>query len=81
MTQILKKYITIDEDILGGSPVITGTRIPIERLRELVKQGYTTQDLREEYPQVVVKKIQFLNWQKLLVYIILTFEYLQMFLK
>ena len=60
MTQILKKYITIDEDILGGSPVITGTRIPIERLRELVKQGYTTQDLREEYPQVGVKKIQFL---------------------
>jgi len=60
MTQILKKYITIDEDILGGSPVITGTRIPIERLRELVKQGYTTQDLREEYPQVAVKKIQFL---------------------
>jgi len=60
MTQTLKKYITIDEDILGGAPVITGTRIPIERLRELVKQGYTTRDLREEYPQVAVKKIQFL---------------------
>ncbi len=60
MTQTLKKYITIDEDILGGAPVIAGTRIPIERLRELVKQGYTTRDLSEEYPQVAVKKIQFL---------------------
>lgn len=60
MTQTLKKYITIDEDILGGAPVITGTRIPIERLRELVKQGYTTKDLRKEYPQVSARRIQFL---------------------
>lgn len=60
MTQTLKKYITIDEDVLGGAPVIAGTRIPIERLSELVKQGYTAHDLTEAYPHVAAKKIQYL---------------------
>ncbi len=60
MPQALKKFITIDDDILGGTPVIAGTRIPIVRLSELVKQGYTPKKLTEEYPHVDAKKIQFL---------------------
>lgn len=60
MPKALKKYISIDKEILGGTPVITGTRIPIERIQALVKMGYTTQDLKDEYPQVEPKKIQFL---------------------
>lgn len=60
MTQTLKRYITIDEDILGGTPVIAGTRIPIERLWELIKQGDSPDDLIKSYPHVEAKKIQFL---------------------
>lgn len=60
MTKALFKYISMDKDILGGTPVISGTRIPIERLQALVKMGYSTQDLKEEYPHVEVKKIQYL---------------------
>lgn len=60
MPKALKKYITIDKEILGGTPVISGTRIPIERIYELVKQGYSTEDLQKEYPHVDTKKIQFL---------------------
>lgn len=60
MPQALKKYITIDKDILGGTPVVSGTRIPVERIKELVKQGYSTEDLQGEYPHVDPKKIQFL---------------------
>lgn len=59
MTQILKKYITIDEDILGGAPVIAGTRIPIERIYELIKQGSSLEELQTQYPWVDKKKIQF----------------------
>lgn len=59
MTQTLKKYITIDEDILGGAPVITGTRIPIERIYELIKQGSSLEELKTQYPWVDKKKIQF----------------------
>ncbi len=50
----------MDPEILGGSPVITGTRIPIERIYHLVRQGYTTKTLKEEYPHVEAKKIQYI---------------------
>lgn len=57
MKRVLKKYINIDPKILGGTPVIAGTRIPIERIYELIKQGYSTETLQREYPQVETKKI------------------------
>lgn len=58
MPKILKKYISIDPQILSGTPVIIGTRIPIERLQQLVKQGYSTKTLVGTYPQVSPRKIQ-----------------------
>lgn len=58
MLRSLTKDITIDPNILGGAPVVTGTRIPVERIKELVKQGYTSETLKTEYPQVHPKKIQ-----------------------
>ena len=60
MSTNLKNYIVIDSQILGGTPVISGTRIPVERIKELVKQGYTTESLKEEYPHVGFKKIQYI---------------------
>ena len=60
MTKKLKKYINIDPKILGGTPVVAGTRIPIERIYELIKQGYSTESLVKEYPQVETKKIHYL---------------------
>jgi uncharacterized protein (DUF433 family) len=58
MPKILKKYISIDPQILGGTPVIVGTRIPLERVWQLVKQGYSTKTLVDTYPQVSPRKIQ-----------------------
>lgn len=58
MSTKLNHYIVIDPHILGGTPVIAGTRIPIERVYHLVRQGYTPAALKEEYPQVEMKKIQ-----------------------
>lgn len=60
MPKTLKKYIDINPNILGGTPVVAGTRIPIERVYALIKQGYSPQKLEEEYPWVESKKIQFL---------------------
>lgn len=59
MPQALKKYINIDKEILGGTPVISGTRIPIERIYELIKQGYSLEDLQNDYSWVDKKKIQY----------------------
>lgn len=58
MPKVLKKYISIDPSVLGGTPVIQGTRIPVERVWQLVKQGYSTQTLKATYPQVKPQKIQ-----------------------
>ena len=36
--------------ILGGEPVLKGTRIPIARIMALIAHGYTVKDFKEEYP-------------------------------
>ncbi len=54
----MKKYIISDPDILGGTPVITGTRIPIDRILFLFKEGYTIDDIHHEYDHVDVKTLE-----------------------
>jgi len=59
MTSKLKKYIIVDPNILGGTPVIAGTRIPVERLYQLIKQGYSVKKLQAEYSWVDKKRLQY----------------------
>lgn len=59
MPKALSRYISRDKDILGGTPVIRGTRIPVERIYELIKQGYSVENIQEDYSWVDKKKIQF----------------------
>lgn len=54
----MKHYIISDPDILGGKPVITGTRVPISRILFLLKEGYTIEAIQEEYPHIPLKKIE-----------------------
>lgn len=58
MTNALKNYIQVNPKILGGAPVISGTRIPVERIYNLLRQGYSVQDLQKEYSWVDKRKIQ-----------------------
>lgn len=53
----MKKYITSDPQILGGAPVIKGTRIPVSRILFLLKDGYTIELIHEQYPHVDTKTI------------------------
>lgn len=59
MPKALAKYVDIDPEILGGTPVISGTRIPVVRLLNLVKQGYSSSDLQKDFPWVESKKIRY----------------------
>lgn len=36
--------------ILGGMPVLKGTRIPIARIMALIAHGYTVKDFKNDYP-------------------------------
>ncbi len=48
----MKHYIVSDPDILGGKPVISGTRIPVDQILFLLKSGFTVEAINEEYPQL-----------------------------
>ena len=53
----LKYPVVSDPSILGGTPVIKGTRIPASLILDLLRRGYNTQILKEEYPSLTAKKI------------------------
>ena len=42
--------------ILGGQPVIRGTRIPIARVVALYIQGYKLKDFKKDYPYLNLSK-------------------------
>jgi len=54
----MKSYIVSDTKILGGTPVIRGTRIPVSRIIFLLKEGYTIDAIHQDYPHVSVNVIE-----------------------
>lgn len=50
------KLIISNPDILGGTPVFEGTRVPVSNLIEYLESGYTINDFLEGFP--TVKKAQ-----------------------
>jgi uncharacterized protein (DUF433 family) len=44
--------ITIDPDILGGSPVFKGTRVPVKTLFEYLENDYSLDEFLECFPSV-----------------------------
>jgi uncharacterized protein (DUF433 family) len=46
-----------DPDILGGTPIISGTRIPVKLLDRLIATGYPDSVIAIEYPSLTIQKI------------------------
>ena len=44
--------ITVDPDILGGSPVFKDTRVPVKTLFEYLERDYTLEEFLECFPSV-----------------------------
>jgi uncharacterized protein (DUF433 family) len=44
--------ITIDPDILGGTPVFKGTRVPIKTLFDYLEDNYSLDEFLECFPSV-----------------------------
>ena len=44
--------ITVDPDILGGTPVFKGTRVPVRSLFEYLEDDYTVEEFLECFPSV-----------------------------
>jgi uncharacterized protein (DUF433 family) len=45
-------HISVDPEVQGGHPVITGTRVPFEAVASLVDDGVAAEDIRLFYPSV-----------------------------
>ena len=41
-----------DPEILGGIPVFTGTRVPVDTLLVYLRKGYRIEDFRDDFPSV-----------------------------
>ncbi|MCL2640823.1 MAG: DUF433 domain-containing protein [Phycisphaerales bacterium] len=51
----VQDFITIDPDILGGTPVFKGTRVPVRSLFEYLEDNYTLEQFLECFPSVTRK--------------------------
>jgi uncharacterized protein (DUF433 family) len=44
--------IHVDPGVLGGKPVVKGTRLAVEKLVELMASGWSEQQIVENYPGI-----------------------------
>jgi uncharacterized protein (DUF433 family) len=50
--------ITVNPDVLGGKPIIRGTRMSVEFVVGLLAQGWAVQDVLKEYDHIKLEDIQ-----------------------
>jgi len=49
--------INIDPEIMGGTPVFTGTRVPIQALFDYIETNETLEEFLENFPSVSRNKV------------------------
>lgn len=47
-----KPVLTCSQDVLGGTPVFAGTRVPVQTLIDYLEGGETIDDFLEGFPTV-----------------------------
>lgn len=52
----MPQIIQSNPKVLGGQPVIRGTRIPVSRLLALIGMNYSLTDIKEELPDLEILK-------------------------
>ena len=53
-----QEHITVDPAVLVGKPVIRGTRLAVEFIVELLAQGWTQEEILDNYPCITREDIQ-----------------------
>ena len=51
-TEDLKGVVHADPEIMGGTPVFAGTRVPLQNLVDALEGGETIEDFLEAFPSV-----------------------------
>jgi len=50
-------YIISDKKVLLGKPIIKGTRITVEHILSLFAQGWTEQQILDNYPRLKIESL------------------------
>ena len=53
-----QNHIVVDPKVLVGKPVVKGTRIAVELVLDLLAQGWTEQQLLENYPGLTPESVR-----------------------
>lgn len=53
----MSDLIETNPEILGGKPIIKGTRVPVALIFELVGLDYSIEEILEEYPHLDRQKV------------------------
>jgi uncharacterized protein (DUF433 family) len=54
----MSEYIVSDPTILSGMPVSTGTRVPVARILSLLKEGYTLDEIHEQFDHISIATLE-----------------------
>jgi len=52
-----KSIITSSADVMGGTPVFAGTRVPVQTLLDYLKGGESIDDFLEGFPTVAREQV------------------------
>ncbi|HEX7176024.1 MAG TPA: DUF433 domain-containing protein [Pyrinomonadaceae bacterium] len=51
------RYIVADDEILGGEPIIKGTRTPVRAIVEMWRQGVAPEEIGEHLPHLTLAQV------------------------
>ncbi len=54
----LLKRIVVNPKVMGGKPIVAGTRITVEQVLKLLAQGLTAKDILKDYPHLTKEDIK-----------------------
>lgn len=55
---LVRRYISVDLDVMHGNPVFSGTRLPLYRVIEEMAGGTSLEELVEDYPVLSPKALE-----------------------
>lgn len=56
-TARLRQLVTSDPEIMRGTPVFKGTRIPVDLVADMLAQGATAEEILDGYPKLTKEMI------------------------
>ncbi len=51
-------HISSDKEVLAGKPTVKGTRISVDQILELFAQGWTQEQILENYPRLTAEHLK-----------------------